>query len=252
MEENMKHKELIVFDLDGTLAESKSPLTQEMANALRLLLESKKVAVISGGAFSQYEKQFLKSLDAEDHHLERLFLFPTCSTTFFKHNGSEWTQIYNETLSENEKKEILAAFDKVFIDINYSHPKDIFGEIIEDRDSQITFSAHGQKAPIEHKRHWNENHDRRNEIREALLNYIPHLEVKVGGSTSVDITKKGIDKAYGINKIEEHLGISKEQMLFIGDALYPGGNDYPVKEIGVDCISVTGPEETIAIIRRLL
>ena len=42
-------KKLIVFDLDGTLAESKSSLDAEMAKLLNTLLSITKVAVISDG-----------------------------------------------------------------------------------------------------------------------------------------------------------------------------------------------------------
>jgi phosphomannomutase len=55
-------KGLIIFDLDGTLAESKLPLDAEMAALLARLLEVVKVAVISGGAWAQYEKQVLSHL----------------------------------------------------------------------------------------------------------------------------------------------------------------------------------------------
>jgi len=68
--------------------------------------------------------------------------------------------------------------------------------------------------------------------------------VRLGGTTSIDVTKPGIDKAYGIGKLRVLLGISLEEMLFVGDALFVGGNDYPVKEAGVVSIAVRGPGET--------
>jgi phosphomannomutase len=52
-------KKLIVFDLDGTLAESKSSVDAEMSELLHELLAIVKVAVISGGDWSQFEKQLL-------------------------------------------------------------------------------------------------------------------------------------------------------------------------------------------------
>ena len=86
----------------------------------------------------------------------------------------------------------------------------------------------------------------------ALSFLIPEFEVRIGGTTSIDVTKKGVDKAYGIEKIRRYLNIQKEDMLFIGDAVFPGGNDYSVEEAGVRTIQVSEPEETKKIIQGLL
>ena len=61
------------------------------------------------------------------------------------------------------------------------------------------------------------------------------------GATSIDVTKPGIDKAYGIGKLRDVLGISLKEMIFVGDALFPGGNDYPAQQAGVISIPVQGP-----------
>lgn len=68
-------KKLIVFDLDGTLAESKSSLDAEMSRLLYDLLAIVKVAVISGGDWPQFEKQFVANL-ARGERLLNLSLLP--------------------------------------------------------------------------------------------------------------------------------------------------------------------------------
>ncbi len=68
---------LIAFDLDGTLAESKEPIDQEMVGLLLSLLERFNVAIISGGDFPQFEKQVLSFL-GNSPELHRLHLYPTC------------------------------------------------------------------------------------------------------------------------------------------------------------------------------
>ena len=73
-----------------------------------------------------------------------------------------------------------------------------------------------------------------------------------GGTTSIDIVKPGIDKAYGIQKLKDILEIDIQDILFIGDALFEGGNDYPVRKMGVDCIQVRDAEETKRIIETII
>lgn len=249
--ENYRNYKLIVFDLDGTLAESKSAMDSEMSGLLKRLLEIIKVAVISGGAFKQFEKQFLQSLEGEEKHLANLYLFPTCGSRFFRNDGS-WSEVYRHELSEEEKKKILSAFGSAFEATGYEPPKESFGEIVEDRGTQITFSALGQEAPVEYKNKWDPDQKKRLELKKHLDEYIPDFEVRIGGATSIDVTKKGIDKAYGISQMEEHLSVLKERMLFIGDAIFPGGNDYAVLEAGVRSFNVSGPKETKEIISKLL
>jgi hypothetical protein len=72
------------------------------------------------------------------------------------------------------------------------------------------------------------------------------------GATSIDVTKPGIDKAYGVRKLRDILGISLKEMIFIGDALFPGGNDYPAEEAGVVAIPVRGPEDTKRVIEAII
>jgi hydroxymethylpyrimidine pyrophosphatase-like HAD family hydrolase len=120
----------------------------------------------------------------------------------------------------------------------------VWGEVIEDRGSQITFSALGQQAPLEEKEKWDPDFSKRKKIKAILDGLIPEFSVRLGGSTSIDVTRPGIDKAYGIGKLRDILGISLKEMIFIGDALFPGGNDYPAEEAGVACIRVRGPNET--------
>ena len=127
-----------------------------------------------------------------------------------------------------------------------------WGDILEDRGSQITFSALGQRAPLEAKTAWDPTGAKKNRLREAVAAQIPDLEVRSGGSTSVDITHRGIDKAYGMRQLAEQTGIALEDMLFVGDRLDPDGNDFPVLAIGVPCHAVTGWEDTAEYLDTLL
>jgi phosphomannomutase len=245
-------KEIIVFDLDGTLAMSKSFMDEEMSQLLIKLLQTKKVGVMSGGSYKQFQKQFLTSLNAPSALLENLFLFPTCATTFHRFENAVWSTVYEELLSDEEKSKIMTAFSHTLNESVYQKPENVFGEILEDRRSQITFSACGQDAPIEVKEEWDIDKEKRQKIRDALLRHIPEFEVRIGGTTSIDVTKKGIDKGYGMEQIVKHLQIPKQNILFVGDALFPGGNDYAAYEAGVDSILIANPEETKKIIKQII
>lgn len=244
---------IIIFDLDGTLAESKSRITSGMADAFRRLLASYDVAVISGGAWPQFESQLVNQLGLTPELSHRLHLFPTSGTSFYNnHDGKKWMQVYCEDLTDKEVKKIMSAFKQVLADPGVSMPKRFWGDQIENRGTQVTFSAMGQLAPVAEKKKWDPTFSKRLILIEKLLQLIPEFDIRAGGSTSIDVTRKGIDKAYGISQIEKHLGFAKEDMLFIGDALFPGGNDYAVKTTGVQCIETTGPEHTTQIIEQLL
>src|SRR5208283_5241475 len=129
-------------------------------------------------------------------------------------------------------------------DVDFVEPEKLYGEQIEDRGTQVTFSAFGQDAPIALKKVWDSDMTKRIAIKSRLERYLSDFTVVIGGMTSIDVMRKGIDKAYGIKKISEKLGVGKEEMFFLGDKLEDGGNDYPVKATGVMCIQVESVEET--------
>jgi HAD superfamily hydrolase (TIGR01484 family) len=242
-------KKLIVFDLDGTLAESKSSLDAEMAALLGKLMNVVKVAVISGGAWPQFEAQVLANLP-HDQSLANLSLLPTCGTKFYQYDAS-WQLLYSEDFSAVEREQVIAAL-KQAIGTSYVSVQRTWGKQIEDRGSQITFSALGQEAPIEEKKKWDPDFSKRKKIKALLDRCIPEFSVRLGGTTSVDITKLGIDKAYGIRKLRDTLGIAISEMIFVGDALFPGGNDYPAKEAGALSIQVRDPNESKRVIEAIL
>ena len=249
---SLSKRSLIVFDLDGTLTESKAPLQPDMARALAALLEQKKVAIIGGGSYEQFKNQFVGHFTCPPALFKNLFLFPTTSTSFYRYQESHWKQVYRKVLKPAEKKKIMRAFADAFAATKYVPPKKLWGKTIEDRGSQITFSALGQKAPVKAKAAWNKKNDVRPALMKIMQKELSKFEVRRGGLTSIDVTQKGIDKAYGVRQIEKVLKISIKDMVFIGDALYPGGNDAAAKKTGVQTIAVKGPTDTIKIIKKIL
>jgi HAD superfamily hydrolase (TIGR01484 family) len=222
-----------------------------MADLLMKLLSNIKVAVISGGGYPQFVIQFLNSLPTSSESFSNLFLLPVSGTCLYSWRGM-WCEQYAEILTPPEKAEIMQALNDAMHATGYVFPEKIYGNIIEDRLSQITFSGLGQNAPLELKVLWDPERTKRQNIVEKMQNKIPRYDVRIGGTTSIDITRRGVNKAYGIRKLEEYLKLVPDKIVFVGDALFPGGNDYPAKATGVDCIQVQGPEETKSLIERWL
>ena len=249
----ISHKKIIIFDLDGTLTQSKSDLDHEMASLICELLRLRYVAVTSGCSFQQFESQFLSGLPRSSS-LSNLFLFPTCSASGYCYDRRRrcFFQAYTNRLSMQDAKKILRSFERVFTETGYVHPAKTYGPVFENRGSQLTFSALGQKAPLRFKRKWDSKQQKRLRIRRLLRTQLPSFEISIGGTTSIDVTRKGVNKTLCVKKLKEYLGVERKGMLFVGDALFKGGNDYIMKSSGIRCISVSGPKETKELIRRII
>jgi phosphomannomutase len=244
-------KKLIAFDLDGTLAPSKAPLPDRMGELLTGLLNKFEVCVISGGKYELFQRQLISNLPASDEQLQRLHLMPTSGTRYYSYKSGQWLQIYAEDISQDQKHKIIKALNHGLDELGW-RPKKVWGEIIEDRDSQITLSVLGQEAPLEAKETWDPDGSKKLKLREIIAPLIPEFEVRAAGTTSIDVTKPGIDKAYGMKRLLEHTGLEKEEILFMGDKLVEGGNDYPVKAMGIDSLEVSCWQDTALAITAIL
>ena len=244
--------ELVAFDLDDTLAPSKSRLPEEMARTIARLLDRTSVCVISGGQFGQFRAQVVETLDdVNAPRLDRLHLLPACGTQYYRCVNGEWRRIYVEALTDDEKSRATEAVETCARDLGLWEER-TWGPVLEDRESQITFSALGQQAPVDAKKAWDPSGEKKLRLREAVAGKLPDLEVRAGGSTSVDITRVGRDKSFGIAKLLEVTGLSKANVLFYGDRLDEHGNDYPVKAMGVPCVAVSDWQDTLAKLEDLL
>jgi hypothetical protein len=146
---------------------------------------------------------------------------------------------------------ILKSMDEV-LDLLDLRPEKTWWELVEDRWSQITFSALGQQAPLEEKSVRDPDFKKRNVIKMELEKRIPNFSINSGWATSIDITMKWVDKAFGVRKIMENFPVEMDEILFIWDAVFPGWNDYPPFTIWIDSIKTDGVEYTKEIIRRLI
>ncbi len=243
---------LVAFDLDDTLAPSKAPLPDPVAEALRRLLAVTEVCVISGGQIVQFRTQVVERLgELPGESAARLHLMPTCGTQYWRLGEEGLECVYAEDLTDDQKSRAMSAVEQESRRLGL-WAAETWGPPLEDRGSQITYSALGQQAPLDAKRAWDPTGEKKNALRAAVQALLPDLEVRSGGSTSVDITRRGIDKAYGMQRLREVTGIPFEDMLFVGDRLDPDGNDYPVKSTGVRTRAVEGWEETVEVIAAVV
>lgn len=243
-------KKLIAFDLDGTLAESKQRIGAPMAALLKDLLAVVRVAVISGGDWPQFETQVVDALPSGTRR-EHLFIMPTTGTKLYRFDQDTWTRVYADVFAPEERDHILEALDTAVRDAGSADER-TWGERVEDRGSQITFSGLGQQAPLDAKKAWDPDFGKRKAMQVTLRKALPDLSVNIGGSTSLDITHKDIDKAYAMRRLAEESGIATEDMLFLGDAIYPGGNDDAVRAAGMDTIAVRDVEDTMTAVRAII
>lgn len=221
--------------MDGTIAKSKQPIEPEMSVLFCALLKTYKVVVISGGDFKQYEKQLLSQLKCDDDTLlSNLYLMPTTGAKMYERRNGNWECIYENLLPEATISKLKEAFEDVLEKFPELFDEKVFGERFENRGTQVSFSGQGQDAPLEIKSVWDPDQSKRSKIIQYLEPNFPDLNIKSGGTTTIDITIKGIDKAFAIEKICEYLKEPLKSVLFIGDALYPGGNDSAVKRLNID------------------
>lgn len=243
---------LVMFDLDGTLARSKQALTRPLSDVFGSLIEKTTVAVISGGALTQLVEQVVERLPA-DTDLKDLYLLPTSGAALYAWDGNMWKKVYEERISERDAKRIGAAVteavEKTAV-LDLQSPS--YGPRIEYRGSQVTFSALGQNAPLDEKEKWDPDTSKRQALIAVLARSLPEFSIALGGMTSLDITRKGIDKAYGLRKLCTRLGIAETDVLYVGDQLGPDGNDEAIFKTNAQTRAVRNPEETSRVILSLV
>lgn len=242
-----KNEKIAIFDLDNTLSESRSRIDAEMAELICALLDKMSVAVISGASFSYFEKQLLSQLSCKEK-FDRIFILPTSGAELWAYKESEWDMVYRDVMPDDlKKKAINVAANAAGI-----KAEDI-KKYIDDRGTQITYSGLGAGALMEEKKKYDPDQSKRRKFIAEIKDLLPEFSLRIGGTSSIDITIKGIDKAFGIIRLLSFAKIDPRDVIFVGDALYEGGNDEAVKRIeGIKVVETDGPERTKNIIKRLL
>lgn len=252
--ESQKYKTLpkvLAFDLDGTIAKSKNPIEKDMVDVFCKLMQFVPMSIVSGASKEQFENQFLAHFPKDFDFTDKLYIFPQNGAELIEYRDGKWLVKYQNKFEDKNKQEIISSLNLIVSKFDLKENPE-HGPLIEDRGEQVTLSALGQRAPLELKAAWDPDQNIRKQMKPMLDALLPDNEIRIGGTTSIDITKKGVNKAYAMRCLLEILNLESKDLLYFGDALYPGGNDEIVKANGFPCYFVHNPEETLKALRDIL
>ncbi|HUO50017.1 MAG TPA: HAD-IIB family hydrolase [Candidatus Paceibacterota bacterium] len=239
-----------LFDLDDTLAESFQPPAPEMVDRLLAVLEHMPVAILTAAGMPRIERQFLDKM-VTSRHIDRFYVLPNSAAQCFTYKSGTQECAYSLGLSETEREKITRAIQESIAQTNIVEGSHATPQIIP-REAQVAVAFLGLDAGALEKATWDPTQSKRRAMKTLLEQKIPEFEILIGGYTTIDITRKGVDKAYGVRWLSTALNIPAEEMLYVGDAFYEGGNDVVVVATGVQTRVTSGPHETLMIIDELL
>ena len=250
-------KKVLAFDIDQTLNVAKTPITDEIAELLLKCLNHFEICPISGQKFDQFLIQIINRLpNPTPDQLSHLHLFVAQGTQYYRFNTSknDWEQVYNYPLTDDQVEKIFDTIEKAAKETGYWEEDKLKpgDEIIENRGSMVAFSALGQKAGVEEKYAWDPDHKKREKIVARCKELAPEFDYEIGGTTSINAFIPGTNKTFGMKHLLEELSVKKEDILYFGDMTQPGGNDYPVVEMGIETITVRTHEDTAYALRGIL
>lgn len=262
------NKKVLAFDVDQTLNIAKTPIPPEMADVLSKCLDHFYICPISGQKFEQFLIQIVDPIVkiADDHakllkRLESLRLFVAQGTQYYRYeptsdsyNPADWHQVYNYPLTDEDVVKITTVLEESARELGLWEADKLAAgdQIIENRLSQVTFSALGQTAGTEAKYAWDPDLKKRQAIVAKCREKLPDFLYEIGGTTSINVAAPGMNKEFGMTHLLEELQVEKQDVLYFGDMTQPGGNDYPVVAMGVDTITVRSHEDTLYALRGIL
>lgn len=250
-------KKVLSFDVDQTINVAKTPITDEIAALLVKCLDHFEICPISGQKFDQFMIQIVNRLPSPTpEQLSHLHLFVAQGTQYYKFDQAknDWIQVYSYPLTDEQITKISKTIKQAASELGYWEEDKLApdDEIIENRLSQVTFSALGQHASTEAKYAWDADHTKRDKIAARCKELAPEFEYEVAGTTSINAVTPGMNKSFGMARLLEQLKVEKTDVLYFGDMTQPGGNDYPVVEMGFDTITVRNHEDTAFALRGIL
>jgi phosphomannomutase len=227
----------LFFDMDGTLTAARSLAEPAMLEALEdLITAGRDVIVVSGAEVKQIAYQM--------KNLQVTYLAQNGNHAYDAETGQD---IWRELLSPEEKAEILAHMQSLPRTWAVTDENDL----IEDRGSQISYSLLGHHEDKAKKAAFDPNGDKRRALLAAHPLKSETVEAKMGGTTTIDYFRRGHHKGHNVYRLIEEEGWNKDACVYVGDALFEGGNDEAVVGV-IETHGVKNPEDTLTFIRENL
>jgi len=207
-------KRIFMFDIDGTLTPPRQPMTEEMVEMFTGFCQRNRVILVTGSDMSKVVEQVPEEIR---NLVEGIY---TCS-------GNAYT-VGDKIIYENEFKPEERLIELLNDWKTYSHYPVKTGRHIEYRNGMLNYSTVGRNCTQEQREDyeaWDTENGERKILRERILHMFPSLDCAIGGQISIDIYPQGLDKSQSYHKVK---GENPDHaIIFCGDRLMPGGNDYP-------------------------
>jgi len=239
------HKHILMFDVDDTVCESTKPISEAVARVLNSLREKNFLLVFTSGS----------KIDQVYHQLHpilkgKYWIMGASGSSCESVDSGGRKLIFSEEMPQEDRTKILNLLSEVVEKFNIQ-TMTTKEDQIQDRISQITLSCIGRGAPSDIKSSFDADRSK----RKVWVDYIKErlggeYNINIGGTTSIDITLKGVDKSTGAKKWLECMNFDKRDIMFFGDQLEDGGNDSVMKDL-VDCIQVGNPMDTLNILEYM-
>ena len=243
---------IFIFDIDGTLTPSRQRMTEEFAKFFDGWSNKNTYYLVTGSDFGKMEEQVpLAYLERADG------LFTCCGNQFWKEGSTQqwptdWKLIYENKFKPSD--DLLKYLEDTLDESDYPVKAGIH---IEDRGSMVNFSIVGIRCTLQERKDYFEldkEIGERQKIAKFIRDNWRDLDAVIGGQISIDIYPKGKDKSQILEHIEKNH--SKGEIIFIGDRIEGGGNDYPLAAlmdniVNCDWHHTSGWEETKKLLEKL-
>ena len=229
---------IYVFDMDGTLTPARKTMTEEFAKVFLPWMNVNKTFIATGSDFAKVEEQMPKDVI-------NAFTGIYCAM-----GNALWQKGQYTYLRDIEpEQEMLEDLEKLRKCTKY--PYTLFPNYIEKRTGALNFSVLGRDCPYEEREKytaWDTENGERKSIKEFLSQRYPEYDFSLGGNISIDIVKKGCGK--GQIAKELRTAYPSEEIVFLGDRTFEGGNDYELacalrEYQGTKVVQVANPDEVL-------
>ena len=262
-------KNVVLFDMDGTLTEPRQKMNLEMERSLRTLQkEGFEIGILTGSDMNYVMQQCHGLFDLSIVDTSKIHFLPCNGTKYIRNRIPHYERNMREYMGETLWRRLMVLVVTLHNDLVLNYDLPLTGHFFDYRGSMLNWCPIGRNADLKDREVWNKinvNNKIRlpafNLLKEHIGQSINHCEglgnpnveltVKYGGDTSFDIFPEGWDKTYVLDKTD--VFSNYDRIYFVGDRCEKDGNDFEIyeheKTIG---FKTSSPEETIKIIEKII